>query len=70
MRGLSVSKKLEVLEHFFSGVPYSEIAARTGVAAGSITAIVNEAKAGRLPTTRSWRSSAAAAWAWSTKPAT
>ena len=49
MAELPMKKRLLVLRFYLEGYAYSEISARAGVAKGSITSIVNDLKAGRLP---------------------
>ena len=49
MAELPMKKRLLVLRLYLEGYPYSEISARVGIAKGSITSIVNDLKAGRLP---------------------
>ena len=49
MAELPMKKRLLVLRLYLEGYPYAEISTRAGVAKGSITAIVNDVRAGRLP---------------------
>jgi len=48
-REIPPSKKLEVVKLYFEGLSYDEIAKRTGVAKGTVTAIVEELKDGKFP---------------------
>lgn len=46
---ISIQKKLLVVRLYLEGLPYSEIAAKSGISTGAITAIVGELKSGKLP---------------------
>lgn len=48
-REILPSKRLEVVKLYFEGLPYDDIARKTGVAKGSVAAIVEELREGRLP---------------------
>jgi len=48
-REISLSKRLEVVTLYFEGLAYDDIVKRTGVAKGSVSAIVEELKSGRFP---------------------
>ena len=46
---IAQSKRLEVLKLYFEGLPYDDIAKKTGVAKGSVAAIVKALRAGEFP---------------------
>ena len=48
-REIPLSKRLEVVKLYFEGLSYDEIVKRTGVAKGTVAAIVEELKEGRFP---------------------
>jgi len=49
MERLTAKKKLAVVRLYFSGLPYDEIAARTGVSKGTVANVVAELKTGTIP---------------------
>jgi transposase len=49
MERLTAKKKLTVIRLYFSGLPYDEIAAKTGVSKGTVANVVAELKAGVIP---------------------
>jgi myosin heavy subunit len=48
-REIPLSKRLEVVKLYFEGLSYDDIVKRTGVAKGTVAAIVEELKEGRFP---------------------
>ncbi|GAG96111.1 unnamed protein product, partial [marine sediment metagenome] len=46
---IAQSRRLEVLKLYFEGLPYDDIAKKTGVAKGSVAAIVEALRAGEFP---------------------
>ena len=48
-REIPLSKRLEVVKLYFEGLSYDEIVKRTGVAKGTVAAIVEELKEGKFP---------------------
>jgi len=48
-REIPLSKRLEVVKLYFEGLSYDEIVKRTGVAKGTVAAIIEELKEGRFP---------------------
>ncbi len=48
-RELPLSKSLEVVRLYFEGLPYDDIVEKTGVAKGSVAAIVEVLRAGEFP---------------------
>lgn len=48
-REIPLSKKLNVVKFYFEGLSYDEIAKKTGVAKGSVTAIVDDLRNGVFP---------------------
>lgn len=49
MREIPLKKRLEVLALYLRGLPYDSIVTNTGVSKGSVAAIVDELKAGKIP---------------------
>lgn len=48
-REIPIDRKLEVVKLYFKGLAYDDIAEKTGVAKGSVAAIVEALKAGEFP---------------------
>ena len=48
-RSISLGKRLWVVKLYFEGLPYDDIAKKTGVAKGSVAAIVEALRAGEFP---------------------
>ena len=49
MDKLTTQKKLNIIRLYFTGLSYDEIAVKTGISTGSITNIITDLKAGRIP---------------------
>jgi len=48
-REIPIDRKLELVKLYFEGLPYDDIAEKTGVAKGSVAAIVEALRAGEFP---------------------
>ena len=49
MEEISPKKRLQVVQLYFSGLSFDQIAVKTNISKGSVTNIVNESKAGNFP---------------------
>lgn len=55
MREISLKKRLEVLALYLQGLPYDNVVAKMGVSKGSVVTIVDELRAGRIPSLKDLR---------------
>ena len=49
MEEITLKKRLQVVELYFSGLSFDQISAKSGVSKGSVANIINELKAGNFP---------------------